>query len=95
MYIDQPMVNAYLEKDNISKKTELYHKSLEYILDKYDKDFRNHPIALTKQYLNLAVDSIKRKALKSFFKYLYCVLKQGLKPLSILVTRNIFNLGYK
>ena len=75
IYIDQPLLNAYLTGDNITLKRDLYRKALESIIQKHRKDFIIHPLALAIQYLNLAADALKSRKYKNTLTYIYSTFK--------------------
>jgi glycosyltransferase involved in cell wall biosynthesis len=91
IFINQPLVNAYLGSDNITEKKWLYCSALEFIIEKHREDFEGHPIALVTQYLNLAVDAIKRRNIIKTSAYLYYAFRQGIKPVAIVVTRKMLS----
>lgn len=95
IYIDQPLLNAYLGNDNITSKRHLYRNSLEFIIKKHRKDFEEHPVALVIQYLSLAVDAVKRRAFRQVFSYASHAFRPGIKPAVTLAVKRIMPLIHK
>lgn len=59
-YLDDHLVDAFVGKDSVSINSK-FRASLEYILAKYEADFRQDPCAMGIQMLNLAADSLNQK----------------------------------
>lgn len=89
IYINQPMLNAYIGSDNITSKKHLYRKSLEFIIKKHRDDFEAHPVALAIQNANLLIDATKEKKVKQVFSYICNAFLPGIKPVLRLATEKI------
>ena len=94
MYINQPLVKAYLGSDNITGKKWLYRNALEFIIEKHREDFESHPIALSIQFFNLAVDALKGKEFKKAIIYIILTCRKGITTGAILAVQKIFPYRY-
>lgn len=96
MFIDRPLLKAYLQPDSITGKKELYRQAIEQIIRKHQKDFALYPPGLIIQYLNLGAYAFSTKELSIFFFYLFkamnltvksCLKSHSFEPIRILTMR--------
>jgi glycosyltransferase involved in cell wall biosynthesis len=76
LFVDQPLVRAFIGDDSISSQKKLYRKAVEAILKKHHRAFSDNPVALPIQYMNLGIHSLTERDARCAVDYFIRALKE-------------------
>ncbi len=76
LFVDQPLVRAFIGEDSISSQKRLYCEAVEAIIKKHHQAFSADPVSLPIQYLNLAIHSLTDQDFHSSVDYFLKALEE-------------------